>query len=309
LEVASSANEPYWYVDILLEDLGDYDEGVKFVFGLPRRQATEVFKKYGNILVSHKPRDSTGCLMKLCVPEKADDSLVKGSDSDYTANVADFTHLYANRPQALIELCEFVFHVYAQLHSSPPKEDQLFHTLFELYLSETSRFLKQAENESELRIDSYKSADFGTEMATEDKRSKALDLLKQGWIPGEAPKYDPEHMLVLCRMYHFTDGLVFLYEHKSLLREVLHVYIESKDYNGIIQACRKYGDSSTGGDPSLWSEALDFFSKNGEDCTQQIKEVLDHIEREDVLPPLVVLNTLAKNPTLKLKIVKAYISK
>ena len=73
LEVARSANEPHWYVDILLEDLGEYDEGIKFVFGLPRRQAADIFRKYGKVLVANKPRDSTGCLMKLCVPEKGEE--------------------------------------------------------------------------------------------------------------------------------------------------------------------------------------------------------------------------------------------
>ena len=99
--------------------------------------------------------------------------------------------------------------------------------------------------------------------------------------------------------------------HSSFIKQARasQVYIDAKDYNGIIAACRSYGDSTTGGDPLLWSEALQYFSTNDEDCTTQIKEVLEHIEREEVLPPLVVLHTLSKNPRLKLKIVKEYIAK
>lgn len=235
MEVARFANEPHWYVDILLENLGDYEECIKYVFGLPRQQAAEVFKKYGKALVGNKPRDSTGCLMKLCVPEKTETSsshpffslfmitLVLGSKTEFVASVADFTHLYDGRPQALIELCEFVFHVYTHLTISPPSEDQLYHTLFELFLSETARFLETEEEPSTERGGPYSSMDFGTQPSEEDKRDKALNLLKQGWTPGDNPKYDPEHMLVLCRTYHFKEGLVFLYERKSLLREVLQV--------------------------------------------------------------------------------------
>ena len=131
-----------------------------------------------------------------------------------------------------MELCEFVFHVYKDLSSSPPGEDQLYHTLFELYLTETSHFLAQSDLSDVCEhsktamaedIDPCASGEFGALPPEEDKREKALGLLKEGWMPGDTPKYDPEHMLVLCRMYHFKDGLVFLYERKSLLREVLQV--------------------------------------------------------------------------------------
>lgn len=71
LEIARSANEPFWYLDILLEDQGDYDEGIKYVFQLPREKAAEAMNRYGKVLVTHRPRDSTGCLMKLCVPEQS----------------------------------------------------------------------------------------------------------------------------------------------------------------------------------------------------------------------------------------------
>ena len=43
--------------------------------------------------------------------------------------------------------------------------------------------------------------------------------------------------------------------------------------------------------------------------TLQIKEVLGHIEAGGLLPPLVVLQTLAKNPRLKLSLVKDYMAR
>lgn len=310
LAIAKSANEPHWYVDILLEDLGNYDEGIKFVFSLPRKQAADVFKKYGKVLVTHKTRDSTGCLMKLCVPEKDETRKSKDPENEFEASVADFSHLYADKPEALEKLCEFVFNIYQGLSLPPPGESHLYHTLIELYLSESARFLQQQDPGADPPLERGSSnGDHGQDWDPEDKRSRALALLKQGWSPGEDCKYDAEHMLVFCRMHQFKDGLVFLYERKGLLREVLQVYIHSKDYNGIISACEKYGDSLSGGDPLLWSEALQYFAKNDEDCTVQIKEVLKHIEKEDVLPPLVVLQTLSQNPRLKLKIVKDYIAK
>lgn len=41
----------------------------------------------------------------------------------------------------------------------------------------------------------------------------------------------------------------------------------------------------------------------------QIQEVVGHIEAGDLLPPLVVLHTLAKNPRLKVGLIKEYIAR
>ena len=50
-----------------------------------------------------------------------------------------------------------------------------------------------------------------------------MELLRRGWPLGEESKYDVNHALVLCRMHGFSPGLLFLYEHMRLFREVLQV--------------------------------------------------------------------------------------
>ena len=54
-------------------------------------------------------------------------------------------------------------------------------------------------------------------------REQALELLRRGWPPGDEPRYDPDHALMLCRMAGFKPGLIFLYESLRLFREVLQV--------------------------------------------------------------------------------------
>jgi hypothetical protein len=56
-----------------------------------------------------------------------------------------------------------------------------------------------------------------------------------------------------------------------------------------------------GGDPQLWAEALEYFCSRPGDCSAAISQVLAHIEQRELLPPLVVLQTLAKNKTLKVR--------
>lgn len=62
----------------------------------------------------------------------------------------------------------------------------------------------------------------------------------------QQPKYDPEHALVLCRQHNYRPGLVLLYDKKRLHREVLTVYMEAQDYDGLIAACIQYGGCCAG---------------------------------------------------------------
>ncbi len=44
-------------------------------------------------------------------------------------------------------------------------------------------------------------------------------------------------------------------------------------------------------------------------CSPQVAEVLGHIEAGGLLPPLVVLQVLARNPALKLAVVRDYMAR
>ena len=150
-------------------------------------------------------------------------------------------------------------------------------------------------------------------LPTEDQAArlaKALALLKSGWGPHEqTPRYDVDLALVLCQMHKFRDGLLFLYEKMKLYKEVLACYMKGGDYQGLISTCKRLGDAGRGGDSSLWNDVLSYFGERGENCAKEVKEVLVYIERDNLLPPLIVLQKLAKNPTLTLSVVKEYIAR
>jgi len=143
------------------------------------------------------------------------------------------------------------------------------------------------------------------------RRGKALDLMASGWPPHlESPKYDAHHVLSLCRLHAFQEGLVFLYDKMRLAREVLQVYMTSGDHAGLIAAVSKYGDACRGGDPQLWADVLQHFVEQpGSSCEPQIVEVVGHIEAGSILPPLVVLQLLAKNRSIKMSSVRQYVSR
>lgn len=49
--------------------------------------------------------------------------------------------------------------------------------------------------------------------------------------------------------------------------------------------------------------------EHGENCADKVREALAYIERDNLLPPLIVLQKLSKNPKLTLAVVKEYIAR
>lgn len=304
LFVAEQAAQPQWILDVLLEDMGSFPEALAFIGMLSRRQQAQALQRYGKLLIGAAPDDTTALLMALCMPgpeSQADhtgDSADAKADAKFVASVADYAQLYADRPTRLLYLCEFI--LFNSGEGEVPQEQQLYHTLLELYLAEqlVDHELQEA------------AAGSAAEVAPQARRDKARELLQRGWQPHMAqPKYDPEHALVLCRQHSYVPGLVLLYDKKRLYREVAALHMQAGDYGSLIAACVQYGDAAAGGDPQLWAEALEFFCSQPGDCSSAISQVLQHIEQGELLPPLVVLQTLAKNKNLKVSIVKDYVAR
>lgn len=64
---------------------------------------------------------------------------------------------------------------------------------------------------------------FSPALVCSASREQALELMRRGWPPGQEARYNPDHVLVSCRMRDFKEGLIFLYENMRLFREVLRV--------------------------------------------------------------------------------------
>lgn len=70
----------------------------------------------------------------------------------------------------------------------------------------------------------------------------------------EDPLYSVDLALIIFNENAFKDG--FLYDKLKLYKEVLSCYKQALDHEGLIACCKKLGDSSQGGDPSLWGDLL-----------------------------------------------------
>ncbi|KAK9285024.1 hypothetical protein L1049_024206 [Liquidambar formosana] len=327
--VAKKAGRHEWYLKILLEDLGRYEEALHYISSLEPSQAGVTVKEYGKILIEHKPVETIEILMRLCTEEgeSARRGTSNGSYISMLPSPVDFLNIFIHHPQSLMDFLE----KYTNKVKDSPAQVEIHNTLLELYLSNDLNFpsisqvntngdlslrerkpsgaavMSRAESNGKLTVD---RKDLNQDKIHLARLEKGLRLLKSAWPSDlEHPLYDVDLAIILCEMNAFKEGLLYLYEKMKLYKEVIACYMQAHDHEGLIACCKKLGDSGKGGDPSLWVDLLKYFGELGEECSKEVKEVLTYIERDDILPPIIVLQTLSRNPCLTLSVIKDYIAR
>ncbi|XP_061596224.1 vacuolar protein sorting-associated protein 11 homolog [Cololabis saira] len=263
-----------WYLKIQLEDLKNYQEGLFYIGCLPFEQAESNMKRYGKTLMHHVPEGTTLLLKGLCTnyhPSGAAaevGSLDRGHVSK--ANSEEFIPIFANNPR---ELKAFLEHMIEVDTCSP---QGVYDTLLELRLQ-----------------------DWAHEKDIERKRvlqGEAVSLLR-------SVNTVFDKALVLCQMHNFKEGILYLYEKGSLYQQIMHYHMQNEEYGKVVEACKRFGDQ----EGCLWEQALGYFARKEEDCKAYIGEVLHHIDEKNLMPPLLVVQTLAHNSTATLSVIKDYL--
>eukprot|EP00301_Raphidiophrys_heterophryoidea_P025639 c8652_g1_i2.p1 GENE.c8652_g1_i2~~c8652_g1_i2.p1 ORF type:complete len:738 (-),score=172.69 c8652_g1_i2:175-2388(-) len=214
------------------------------------------------------------------------------------AKAEDFIHIFVGQPSWLM-----VFLEYMTAQDPDQCGELVYNTLLELYLREDED-LDKADAPSVAVPGSTPSttalAAPSTKLpkqSTETKRAKALQLLRD-----KKSKYSVDHALFLCQMHKFHQGSLFLYEHQGLHHEILNVHMRAHDHRAVIDTCINQRQ------PNLWKQVLQYFATEAEgDCTEEIEEVLAYIDKDNLLPPLTVVEILSRNPHVQLSVVKDYI--
>ncbi|KAL3849162.1 hypothetical protein ACJIZ3_011044 [Penstemon smallii] len=320
--VAKKSGRHEWYLKILLEDLDRYDEALEYINSLEPSQAGVTVKEYGKILIEHKPRETIQILMRLCTEEgeHAKTGASNGTFLSMLPSPVDFLNIFVHHPQSLMEFLE----KYTNKVKDSPAQVEIHNTLLELYLSRDLDFpsLSQtgidevnengdhrsvAKSNGKITLD---QKDVNEEKERQERHQKGLLLLKSAWpSEQEQPLYDVDLAIILCEMNSVKEGLLYLYEKLKLYKEVIACYMQTHDHEGLIGCCKRLGDMGKGGDSSLWADLLKYFGELGEDCSREVKEVLTYIERDDILPPIIVIQTLSRNPCLTLTVIKDYIAR
>lgn len=326
--VAKKAGRHEWYLKILLEDLGSYEEALQYISSLEPSQAGVTIKEYGKILIEHKPIDTIEILMRLCTEdgEQSKRGTLNGAYMSVLPSPVDFLNIFIHHPESLMDFLE----KYTDKVKDSPAQVEIDNTLLELYLSNDLNFpsvsqaniseyanfrgerpsaaeTSKAKSNGKLSVDQN---NLNKEKDRQERLQKGLLLLKTAWPSDlEHPLYDVDLAIILCEMNAFKEGLLYLYEKMKLYKEVIACYMQAHDHEGLIACCKRLGDSVKGGDSTLWADVLKYFGELGEDCSKEVKEVLTYIERDNILPPIIVLQTLARNSCLNLSVIKDYIAR
>ncbi|XP_075696250.1 vacuolar protein sorting-associated protein 11 homolog [Rhinoderma darwinii] len=188
------------------------------------------------------------------------------------ANPEEYIPIFANNPSELKTFLEHMTRV--QSDSS----QGVYDTLLELRLQNWAH-----ENDPQ---------------AKQQLQNDAMTLLKSGRFKNVFDK-----ALVLCQMHNFQKGVLYLYEQGKLFQQIMHYHMQNDQYQEVIEACKQYGEQES----CLWEQALSYFARKEEDCKEHIATVLRHIESKNLMPPLLVVQTLAHNSTATLSVIRDYL--
>ena len=138
-------------------------------------------------------------------------------------------------------------------------------------------------------------------------RKKALRLLNSETIP-----YDPTHALILCSSRQYTPGLVLLWEKMGMHEHVLRFWMD-RDKEGtpgasveVVQRLKVYGATRR----HLYPLVLRYLTSTSELLsrhTADVAEILEHVEKEKILPPLGVIQVLSRNEVASVGMVKQWL--
>ncbi|GFR61248.1 vacuolar protein sorting-associated protein 11-like protein [Elysia marginata] len=279
LALAEKHEKHEHYLKIQLEDIKDYQKALAYIGKLEFEPAESNLKQYGKILMSQVPNETTDLLKRLCTDYRPIDkplidqvSLDGGIGKIQKAQAEEFIHIFVNNAGKLTEFLEHMIEV------QPASSNLVYNTLLELYLHDMVH-----EKVISARV---------------ERERKTLELLKN-----PDANYDIDQALILCQMNNFKAGILYLYEKAHLYQQILRYHMEHNEYVHVIESCKKFGQQ----DPQLWVQALSYFACKEENCKSQLMETLTHIDKKNLLPPLMVIQILAHNSTATLSVVKDYI--
>nr|CAG4716293.1 unnamed protein product [Naegleria fowleri] len=259
-------------------------------------------KKEGimNILLGSLKQSSSGNLeSQIAQTTRFDDLYNSVNETFEKPKPEKYIHCFSSKDQYwLMIFLENV--IWRTLRPDVSHSKVVYNTLIELYL----KYLEaDAKKRPELEItpgivDRYEIHSPSTDITNLSFKDRLLYTLDH-----PQSNYDKEHVLVLVQSQNFKEGVLKMYDSLGLHYYIIQYYMEQRNYKNVITACNQYGDK----DPNLWVQVLTYFATLEDDVEQEIATVLEKIEKEEILPPLLVVQILGKNEKTKLYTIKDYL--
>ena len=117
---------------------------------------------------------------------------------------------------------------------------------------------------------------------------------------------DSSNILLLSHLSQFPEGTTLVREKQGLQFDIFRSYTSANDTAGAIKALRKYGKD----EPQLYPAALAYFTSSPkvlEEAGEEVRAVLRKIDKDGLMAPLEVIQTLSANDVATVGLVKRYL--
>ncbi|KAG2053203.1 hypothetical protein BDR06DRAFT_956764 [Suillus hirtellus] len=317
------------YLRVMIEDAGKYGEALTYLRHLGAVAAESNLARYGRAMLDNLPEETTQLLIDLCtisgpliIPEAEDTT---PQQSSAPANAPSYlSYLALSRAPAPEDKTE---------ESNPDKEEDLTEpqttqpraptlskekrpspTLyFAHFVDHPSYFVRFLESVAARRwgqslsslpssildtildkdedLEKYNRAavwntllELYLDGGSSEQQEKALKVLTSDTLP-----CDKTHALILCSSYSYTRDVLRFWMDKHNTSSS-----ESSASTEVVQALIRYGPTH----PHLYELVLRFVTSTPELLTRHqadVEKILEHIEKEQIIPPLGVVQILSRN--------------
>lgn len=247
LDLASKHKMHSIYIKILVEEQKNFREALKYMENnMSVSGVAKIFKEYGQIMMKNESTSTRDMLFRLMnglnlkqnlsnpLPESEKDERLRRDQEEAEEYMFDenlkkpLTLTYhqvlesimsglVNDPEVLDELLSAI------IKKFPDIDPFVYHKLFELYLQQRKpiqdqEVLKKQRQGSTLEF--YNSRKF----EASDYARKIKDLLESA-----NNRYDKHYVLMLFKMYDFSEGVIYLSQFMDNQQELMFHYIKTND--------------------------------------------------------------------------------
>ncbi|KAI8304247.1 Vacuolar protein sorting-associated protein 11-like protein [Colletotrichum sp. SAR11_59] len=327
--LAKKHGETDLVVDILIEDSKKYADALDFIWRQDPEVAYPCLKKYARVLIENCPKDATTLFIDYYTGKyRPRIHIIPIEDNEESVAAGGYVAGAANAVQNLSNFLPLPYMNTSSIASpstpgnqtkpingdaslimnpedipapkySPPRP----RTAFSSFIDHPDEFivfleacLKEPALEENDRKDLYTTL---FEMYLHKSNEKKGDQHKEEWenkaktlIEGQDIPMESSNVLLLSHLSDFKDGTTLVKEQSGLLFDIFRSYTSAKDTRGAIKALRKYGPE----EPQLYPAALAYLTSDPRILEEagpvELSNVLGKIDRDGLMAPLQVIQTL-----------------
>lgn len=309
-------NQHHDYVNILIHDTKEYQEAVDYIHRLPFNDADSLIQESGRVLLDYVGESITELMIVMCVGYVPimDEPPAEVSPVEVTPRLSlresvrqsihsrihlkDSTRLATAAPALLATLGEKVLE---PVCGNPSSYIPLFASHTDLLLRFLKRVVKREKPCDTSTWNTLLEMELREEMNCSTEVGGESEVMKVLMDPNA--RYDQEEALILVQTYNHAVGETYLFKKNGMYSLLLQRYLHNNDSQAAIALCKDFGTQQS----SLWIQLIMILAQQTKVNESFLQEILDYVERSQVLPLLYVMQLLCQNENIELGMVRKYI--